>query len=88
MAPRRTGHGVAPLQGRVAESEIGLRFSERTFCGAARSQYQKRPVIIAERQRNSQSGVTVIAGAGAARGQPRPHSVSHTDGGSAHTRQL
>lgn len=31
--------------GLVAESEIGLRFSERTFCGAAKQWCQKGPVI-------------------------------------------
>lgn len=38
-SPRRRALGL------VAESEIGLRFSERTFCGAAKRRRQKGPVI-------------------------------------------
>lgn len=38
-SPRRRALGL------VAESEIRLRFSERTFCGAAKRRRQKGPVI-------------------------------------------
>lgn len=39
--------------GLVAESEIGLRFSERTFCGAAERRCQKGPVITGPKTRQS-----------------------------------
>jgi len=37
--------------GLVAESEIGLRFSERTFCGTAKRRRQKGPVITGPKTR-------------------------------------
>lgn len=72
----------APGLGSVAESEIGLRFSERTFCGAAERRRRKGTVITGPQSRHgcfrgrgdtviarASQGDTTVPGSGTSRGR-------------------